>query len=598
MRSFIAFFRFYYRLCGIHLLILPLILLAGVAMDALGISILIPVLEGFDPESRFGKVISSFFSFLGISFSLGNFLILGVLLFSLRALAQFGRDVFLVRLTMKLSVKEQIKVARRFFHSRYRFFLGQDTGHLNNAITQEIPRAAGSFKSFGMILASIIQSSIFVGIPLIVTPWLALGVILTGILLLPLIRYLNSRVRRCSMAVTVHKGKMQTFIIQMMHHFKYLKATHGQDRLLEKVQDESIGLGRESCRLSILNSIGQFGLQPLVLLPVVGLFYYEVEILHRSIPEVGGLLYLLKRGLDELLWVQSNYRHLLGCYGSIDVYHRLERDLDREDEDLERTGKAPVFDQDMIWDHLSFAYDTGSDVIRDLSFRIRPRTTVAFVGPSGAGKSTLVTLLTGILQPTSGQIRMGEIDCAEMDQRQWRTGIGYVTQESVIFNDTIRNNITMWKEGVPDKAVREAARRAHIRDFVEGLPRGYDTLVGDNGVRLSGGQRQRICIARELMKQPNILIFDEATSSLDTESEREIQRNIDDFHGEKTVVIIAHRLSTVRNADVIYVLRDGVIVEQGSWDELKEKPGGAFAKMLAMQENTLPGEICSSSGDV
>jgi subfamily B ATP-binding cassette protein MsbA len=193
-----------------------------------------------------------------------------------------------------------------------------------------------------------------------------------------------------------------------------------------------------------------------------------------------------------------------------------------------------------------------------------------------------VTLLTGVLKPTGGTISLGDTDYSEINQKSLRQGIGYVTQETVIFNDTIKNNITLSNNSVPDEKVMAAANRAFLMDFIEALPGGFDTVMGDDGVNISGGQRQRISIARELFKDAKLLMFDEATSSLDSHSEREIQRNIEGVRGEKTVVIIAHRLSTVKASDMIFVLDKGAVAEQGTYDELYSR-GGLFKAMVDQQ---------------
>lgn len=213
---------------------------------------------------------------------------------------------------------------------------------------------------------------------------------------------------------------------------------------------------------------------------------------------------------------------------------------------------------------------------------------VAFVGESGAGKSTLIDTLTLLLRPKKGNVFIDGLNAVEIDKDSWRSQIGYVSQETVVFDDTIANNICLWKgdyrkdENVR-KRVEEAAKRAYAHRFIETLQDGYETTVGDRGVRLSGGQRQRLFIARELYKNPKLLILDEATSSLDTESERYIQKSIDSLKGSMTVVIIAHRLSTIKNADLIYVLDDGEIIEQGSYDELSNDEKSRFSKMVAIQ---------------
>jgi subfamily B ATP-binding cassette protein MsbA len=170
----------------------------------------------------------------------------------------------------------------------------------------------------------------------------------------------------------------------------------------------------------------------------------------------------------------------------------------------------------------------------------------------------------------------------------WRSQVGYVSQETVVFDDTVANNISLWdgeyaNDSELRRRIQEAARKAHAHHFIEDLPDGYETVVGDRGVRLSGGQRQRLFVARELFKHPNLLLLDEATSALDTESERYIQQSIDDLQGEVTVVIIAHRLSTIKNVDYVYVLDEGRVIEQGSYDELRGHEASRFREMVEMQ---------------
>ena len=239
--------------------------------------------------------------------------------------------------------------------------------------------------------------------------------------------------------------------------------------------------------------------------------------------------------------------------------------------------------------HVHIAYnEADGDVLRDANVSIPVNTTVALVGESGAGKSTLVDLLTLMLKPRNGTIEIDGVPHDEVDLASWRNQIGYVSQETVVFDDTVANNISLWQGDVEeDPALRErvihAAERAHADHFIRDLPNGYQTVVGDRGVRLSGGQRQRLFVARELFKQPNLLLLDEATSDLDTASEQHIQNSIDALKGEVTVVIIAHRLSTVKNADRVYVLDEGQVIEQGAYHKLRSRENGEFREMVEMQ---------------
>jgi subfamily B ATP-binding cassette protein MsbA len=231
---------------------------------------------------------------------------------------------------------------------------------------------------------------------------------------------------------------------------------------------------------------------------------------------------------------------------------------------------------------VDFAYDSDQLILRDISFEARPGDLVAIVGHSGAGKTTLVNLIPRFYDPTRGVIRIDGQDIREVTFRSLRGQMGIVTQETFLFDDTIANNISYGRGDVSVEQIQEAARRANADEFIEALPEKYQTRVGERGVRLSGGQKQRIAIARAILKDPPILILDEATSSLDAESERLVQDALDRVMEDRLTFVIAHRLSTVIRADQILVLEDGMIVERGTHSELMGR-GGAYAKLYSIQ---------------
>lgn len=231
---------------------------------------------------------------------------------------------------------------------------------------------------------------------------------------------------------------------------------------------------------------------------------------------------------------------------------------------------------------VSFGYQPGSAVLRNLSLTARPGETIALIGPSGSGKTTMVALLQRFYKLTDGAILVDGVDIRAMTQHSLRNQIGVVFQDAHLFNDTVRANIAYGRPAATQAAVEAAARAAHAHDFIMALPEGYETVVRERGSRLSGGQRQRIAIARALLKDPPILILDEATSALDTESEALIQQALKTLLRGRTALVIAHRLSTVREADRIVVIEDGAITESGNHSELLAK-GGYYASLVARQ---------------
>ncbi|MBI3404538.1 MAG: ABC transporter ATP-binding protein, partial [Acidobacteria bacterium] len=310
-------------------------------------------------------------------------------------------------------------------------------------------------------------------------------------------------------------------------------------------------------------------------------FSYALLKIYEPIKRLGGIYNLFQQALGA----------------STTVFDYLA--LPEEVSDPPNAITLPPFSRSVEFDNVGFGYDDGPAVLKGIHFTVSAGEVVAIVGLSGAGKTTLVNLLPRFYAATSGTLQIDGKDVRQATLRSLREQMAIVTQETILFNDTVWNNICYGRPGLPKERVVAAAQAALAHDFIEELPAKYDTMLGERGQRLSGGQRQRIAIARAILKDSPILILDEATSELDSESELEVQRALANLMTGRTVFVIAHRLSTIRRADKIVVLDEGMIREMGKHDELLAR-GGTYARLYDLQFADAPeprSVIAQSTGE-
>lgn len=595
------YFQIFRKYVGRRLVLVFLLATAAVLVESVGITLVLPLiaslgmeaeaLEGGSEPSALTTWMSTLVRGLGLEGSTIGIILFIALLVGLKGLIRFCADAYGGILSAQLSREIKRKMFQAYVGMSYAYYSVRNTGHFANVINTQVTGLIQAFSAFKTLFISILTTMAYFSVALLVDWRFALMAVVFGGTVLLFFRRLSDYVKQLSRQTAKEQSTLNKRLIQCLQAHKYLTAT-GTMVALEKGIFESIHrLTRYARNQSIANAFTGSVREPISIIVILLVLIVQISFFQAPVAPILVSLILLYRAMGQVMLLQSSWQHLMSTSGSIEV---VEAEFTNLENDHEADGELSIgpLDQEIRFEALSFAYAQAEAVVlHEIDLCIPARSTVAFVGPSGAGKSTLVDLITLLLKPTSGRLSIDGNDASVIATDSWRQQIGYVSQDTVIFDDTVANNIGMWSGDFNADAdyaaqVLAASEAAHARSFIEALPEGFNTVVGDRGVRLSGGQKQRLFIARELFKQPKLLILDEATSALDTESERAIQASIDALRGEITIILIAHRLSTVRNVDHVYVLETGKLVEQGTYAELIEKSDSRFARMVAAQTLT------------
>ncbi len=567
---------------------LVLVLFGGLAavLEGVGLGFIYPILEVAQTEGPVqggGPVLETFlafYEFIGLQFTLG-YLIAGV---GLVMIVRYSFS-FLVAWLRAILAKQYEKTLRtRAFESalnaRIGYYDEKGSDDIINAIITETGYAGDVIKDGVQTMEYVLLVSVYMGVMLYITPAMTvLAIVLLGGITV-LLRVVIEPAVTIGNRVAEANEQVQEAVQAGTQGVRDVKLFGLSDEVFSSFRESIDQYASSSVAITRNKAAIQNYYQLAAALTIFALIYVGFTYTGLSLGELGIFLIAMFQlaprvsSLNSFVYnLEGNFSHLVRTQGF----------LDRLAESTESDGEKPVRSVEGIeFENVHFAYEPDEPVLRGISFEVERGEFVAFVGQSGAGKSTIVSLLSRLYDPDEGDIQADGTSIQEYDIDQWRERIAVVRQQPFIFNDTLEANVTIGNRDATRREVEEVCQIAKVDEFLLELPNGYESQLGDDGVRLSGGQRQRVALARALLKDADFLVLDEATSDLDSNLERQVQRSIEAMDRDYGIIAIAHRLSTVKNADRIYTADAGKIVESGTHRELLDTDG-EYAELYTIQ---------------
>ena len=589
--SLLKYFSYFKNIAGRHMYGYILVNLLVGLLDGLGLAMFIPLLgiaSGInantgDENSDVINFIVNLFDSVGVDLNLVNALLFMVVVFSIKGVFYYLRNVYFIKIRVKSVSLLRLNLIKSLNELSYSGFTKLEAGRIQNTMVGELGKVIGALMSFFVYLQHIIMLATYIFLAFIANWQFAILVAIGGSLSNLFYKYINNYTKEKATLLSSKGNSFNAILIQILHNFKYLKATNHYQLFSKKLvnnihEQEKINLG-----VGKISSIGESLREPFTIVIITGVIIVQTSYLGESFSSILLSLLLFYRALGHLVSMQNSWNTFLTNSSGIDSFETLLSDFKHYQEPLHYQEKIEHID-DISIKNISLSF-RGKKAIDNISFSIKKNSSVAFVGESGAGKTTLANIISGLQTPDDGEIIIEGKSLYKTNLNSFRNHLGYITQEAVIFNDSIFNNVTFWQEKSKEneEKFRKTIEKVSLSEFLNELPEKENTQLGNNGILISGGQKQRISIARELYKDAELLILDEATSALDTETERHIKNNIDLLQGQTTLIIIAHRLSTIKNVDIIYLLDKGKIIASGDFDSLI-KSSEKFRKMVELQE--------------
>lgn len=573
----------------IQIVILTVLGFLSGLLEAIGVNALIPLFSFFSEDGAGGddlvsQLIQKFFFFFDIQFSVPFLLIFIVLLFIFKALVLLLFSYIGLVIRSDYERKMRKTLFAQMLKANWPYLLKQKMGNLETILMVDVRMSTKLFSVVADSLMMISSLSMYLLIAVNISPIITFVTLGVGVLIFMLLRPLLGIIRSLAKKTAIMNKEIVHLIGESILGMKTIKSMFKENIFAEKGNSYFDDLRRFQLKAGLVSALSTAFIQPMsiVLISLVFIFsyYYTPDF---NFAALAALIYLIHRIFTYIQMLQGSFQGInnLTPYLKAVLSYKDHAILNKE---IDSATGAFRFKDKLQFQNIQFFYQDSGRVLKDITLTVRKGEMVGLIGISGAGKTTLFDLVLRLFNPSSGSILLDGRDISTINLRAWRDKIGYVSQDLFLLNDTIRNNISFFNNTIEKKEIVRAAKMAHIYDFIQSLPQKFQTNIGERGVRLSAGQRQRIAIARTLVRRPEILLLDEATSALDNESEIAVQKAIEELKGKTTILVVAHRLSTVVNSDMLLVLEDGKIIEKGKPQELLQDKESYFYKVYNIRK--------------
>lgn len=587
LKDIVYFLKQVYQYAGWRLFASLIAVTIVSLLDGIAILLLIPLIH-FTGMVDFGlenSFLSSFslFEHVPSSVVLPLILLIFVVIVAVHHLIEKAVMIKHTRIQMGFLTHLRMSIYQDILLSNWSFFLKKSSSDLIHTVLTEIAKTSGGTRSILQLCTNLIFAFVQIGMAFILSPYITSFVLLLGMVAI----YMNRKYLKLTQAFgkqnyTLGK-KFLAGITDQLGGIKEIKSNHLEEAQLRWAGEMTAQMQEEQVNYMNTRLRSQLNYKISLAVFIAVFVYLSIQLFQAQSATLLLIVVIFSRLWPRVAGIQSSLEQITTAIPSFKAVKLLQSECKQAREELISSDEKLKLENSITYQQVSFRYVKEKYALKDINVTIPSKKMTAIVGKSGAGKSTFVDLLMGLNQPQEGALHIDGQKISNHSLALLRQSIGYVSQEPFLFNGTIRENLLLLRPNATDQELWQALSFASAADFVKKLPESLDTYIGDRGIKLSGGEKQRLVLARVILKDPLILILDEATSSLDTENEKNIQESIEQLKGKMTIIVIAHRLSTIRDADQVIVLDEGKVVQVGEFVQLSKDKNQLFSQLLQRQ---------------